>query len=271
MGNVGYKLVLAELGRPAIERTNTLTTSASTTFYDLPMDCIFIRSVTITVGGIVYVVQEEESQETWNYLHQNSQTSDIPQTYFVRLNYGVGKSELGIYPTPSSASNTITVIYEKMDKDLSNDAYTTGTVTFTNGDATVTGSGTTFTAGMVGRYIKGNDGYWYQIVTFTSTISIEIDKNYEGTTTASVTTAIHELFILPEEMQILPCWYALATYFGMKKDQAQENKYWSLFTNELKNGKNRWAGKTRSSIIRKNKYGSRWGQWAPSNFPTSIT
>jgi len=40
---------------------------------------------------------------------------------------------------------------------LSNADYTTGTITLTDEDATVTGAGTTFTAGMVGRYLKYNE------------------------------------------------------------------------------------------------------------------
>lgn len=271
MMNIGNNYILSDLGRASIEDTSELTTVADQVYYDLPMDCSFVKSVTIEIGDVNYVLQEEESQDIWNHLHQNSQSSDIPQLFFVRLNYGVGKSEIGIYPTPSTADYTITVVHEKLSQDLSNDAYATGTVTFTNGDETVTGSGTTFTAAMVGRYIKGNDGFWYRIATYTDATHVELDKKYEGTTASGVTTAIHEMFILPPEMQILPCYYALAHYYATKKDRSEEEKYWALFFNGLDNGRKRWGTKARSAIVRGNKMVSMFSPWANVNFPSSMT
>lgn len=61
------------------------------------------------------------------------------------------------------------------------DEYTTGTIAATNGDATITGTGTTWTAAMVGRYILV-DGFWYLIASFTSTTSLEISEAFGGTT-----------------------------------------------------------------------------------------
>lgn len=55
------------------------------------------------------------------------------------------------------------------------DVYTTGTVSVTNDDATVTGSGTTFTSAMVGRQIK-IDNQIKTITSFTSTTSIEMES-----------------------------------------------------------------------------------------------
>ncbi len=63
--------------------------------------------------------------------------------------------------------------------------YSTGTVTVVNGDATVTGSSTVWTASMVGRkFRKVSDNQWYVIKTFTSATSIELDRPYEGTGSA---------------------------------------------------------------------------------------
>ena len=61
-------------------------------------------------------------------------------------------------------------------------AYTTGKVSVSAGDTTVTGSGTTFTKDMVGEKIQiGGDLTSYQIITYTSPTSIQIDKAYVGT------------------------------------------------------------------------------------------
>jgi len=274
--NLGYKLVLSELGRPQIEKTtddDDIVTVADQTFYPLPMDCLFPKSVTVEVDDVKHPVIECEDQEEWDYLQSagSSQTSDIPEKYFIRQNWGVGGSEVGLYPTPSTADYPIYVVYEASDRDLSNDVYETGTVTFTNGDATITGSGTTFTTGMVNRYIYcANDGFWYRLITFTDTTHMEIERKWVGTTTVGLTTNIREIFVLPEEMQILPVYFALAHYFAIKKDPSQESKYWTLFNAGMEAGKRRWGTKTRSNIIRKSPV-SRFSPWAPRYFPSEAS
>lgn len=64
-----------------------------------------------------------------------------------------------------------------------NAAYSTGTVSVTNGSATVTGSGTswaTTTNAEVGEYIKLPDLKWYRITAVSSNTSITIEVNYYG-------------------------------------------------------------------------------------------
>lgn len=71
--------------------------------------------------------------------------------------------------------------------------YTTGTITATNGDATVTGSGTswnTVTNAEVGEYIQLPDDKWYKIVSIASDTSLEIEIEYQGSTLAGETYTI---------------------------------------------------------------------------------
>lgn len=167
--NLGYHAVLADLNRAVTEQTQTAVTVANQQNYQMPSNTLFIKSVTVTVGTIPYPLEEIPDQDTWNALNADLTTSsDIPTYFFVRPGYGINGTEIAIFPKPASSSNTITVVYESGDKDLTTDAYTTGTVTLANGDATVTGSGTTFTPAMVGRYFKATaDGVWYRISTYT--------------------------------------------------------------------------------------------------------
>jgi hypothetical protein len=67
-----------------------------------------------------------------------------------------------------------------------------GTALFTSGSATVTGTGTNWTANMVGGKIAlpGTNNPIYTIATRTSTTSITISPAYAGATTASVPYAI---------------------------------------------------------------------------------
>lgn len=76
---------------------------------------------------------------------------------------------------------------------IGSDSYNTGTITIANGDDEVVGSGTTFTSGMVGRFILlGEDGdyQWYEITGFTDTTHIDIGSPYTGTSLAGDTFTI---------------------------------------------------------------------------------
>lgn len=63
------------------------------------------------------------------------------------------------------------------------EAYSTGTVTVTNGDATVTGAGgATWTEDMVGSVFVSADGLYYTIASFTNATEIELSAVYAGGT-----------------------------------------------------------------------------------------
>jgi hypothetical protein len=75
------------------------------------------------------------------------------------------------------------------------DPYTTGTVTATQGSATVVGVGTTFTSAMVNRMIRiggsNGDAQFYRISAFTDATHITIEKSYA---TPTQTAAGFEIF-----------------------------------------------------------------------------
>lgn len=73
--------------------------------------------------------------------------------------------------------------------------YTTGTVSVAAGGTSITGSGTTFTSAMVGRFIQfegAND--WYEIATYSSATAITITTSYNGTSSLSAGTFIIRKF-----------------------------------------------------------------------------
>src|SRR6266576_2053302 len=150
------------------EKTANFTTVANTYTYNLPYDYGRLVGVTIQISSIFYTLTEVASHDEWQKIqrYRSTYTSNIPELYHIT------GDAMEIYPVPSSngdASNG-TFYYVKRVADMQYDNYTTGTVTLTNASTVVTGSGTTFTAAMVGRFIKGNlDGRYYEIATFTST------------------------------------------------------------------------------------------------------
>ncbi|MCG6539190.1 hypothetical protein MCB86_03760, partial [Pseudomonas sp. KSR10] len=69
--------------------------------------------------------------------------------------------------------------------------YGTGTVAVTANSATVTGSGTAFSAnGRVGDAFRGPDGRWYEITNIASATVISIKPNYQGATASGQVYAI---------------------------------------------------------------------------------
>lgn len=71
--------------------------------------------------------------------------------------------------------------------------YTTGTISVTNGDATVTGSGTTWTTSTnaeVGEYIQLPDDKWYKITAITDNTHLEVEIAYQGSTVSGETYTI---------------------------------------------------------------------------------
>lgn len=239
-----------------LNKTATITSVASQQFYDLPSDCIRPFNVTLTVSTTKYSPRECPSREFWDILNQStSQTSDTPEWYFI-----IG-GQVGFYPTLSSASNTITINYKKRFKDLSLADYTTGTVDIvTNGDETVTGSGTTWTTPMAGRWLKiaptnvatsSGDGLWYEIDSVTSATVLELVKTYRGTsltTGASATYTIGEVYPLPEEYHMLPIYKAVALYW-MPKDEKRYISFLEMYNQMMTQFRQEYSKETTSPVI----------------------
>jgi hypothetical protein len=274
MMNQGYKEVLSELGRPVTEKTSTaITTVAGQQAYRMPADLNWLKSFQVTVGSTTYTPDEEESQENWNLLNMQARSGDIPETIFVRPNFGVGGTEVLIYPIPSTSSNTITVVYEALERDLSIAKYTTGTVTLTNGSTTVTGAGTTFTAAMVGRYIQSSagDGLWYRIASFTSTTVLTLETKYLGATTAGLNFQIAEAFGLPEDLHMLPIYFAVWHYSLFRRDKTRSDEYGAYYVGGLQKAKRIYGTKSRGNIIKGDGRLNNRSSDYPRNFPMNIT
>lgn len=219
--NNAYMAVCAERDWNFLLRTNTFVTVASQQAYDLPSDYGQLVSVNILVGGGSYqfVPTEVSSATEWDRINESTQfTSDYPVYFFVF------NGQIKFWPTPSTAGETVTVTYRKKVVDLSVADYTTGSVSALTAAATaVTGSSTTWTAPMAGRYIQltpsntagaSGDNRWYLIDAVGSTTSITLATAYLGLTVSGSTSyTIGEMSALPEEYQHLPVYLACKVYF----------------------------------------------------------
>ena len=110
---------------------------------------------------------------------------------------------------------------------------TTGTVSVTQNGTTVTGSGTTFSASMVGRWFKANDdGDWYRISSFATTTSIGLESTFEGVSVSGSTFVIGQSPEIPMELhEYIPYKSAANWYAGPRRDlihaQGLTNYFWT--------------------------------------------
>lgn len=203
-----------------LEKSTTQSTVANQQSYILPQSTRKIIDLYVTVGSTIFSPIAVENPELWKRVLQ-SQLGVGDRTLFY---YREG-NRVYLAPTPGSNGNTITIRVRKNVIDLRDADYTTGTVSTTLADETVTGVGTTFTAGMAGRYINltSGDGNWYEIGSFTDTTHLELVADYEGASVSGSAFVIGQMSPLPEAYQPIPVLRASATYWE-KEDSSRANR-----------------------------------------------
>lgn len=237
--NEGQRIMLADIPWPFLEAQGTATTVAGTQFYSLSGNLEKVISCKVSVGTFQYIPTQVVSFSDWDLVNNPTGVqSDNPSYFFV---YG---NTLGLWPTPATSSNTITYNFERAVKDLSVADYTTGTiVTATNGSASITGSGTSWNAGMVGKFLRitadnaanKGDGIWYEIATVPSTTTLTLQRPYAGVSIAAGAAAytIGDCMVIPERYQIAPVYYAVAEYWKRLGDLEKSDRYQDLFRKTL--------------------------------------
>lgn len=272
--NRGIRILETECDLPPLERTRSITTS-TTDIYALPQNFVKLKELYVTISNVRYTAERIYDEQTWQMIKSNTagSTSNMLTHVFVRP----GTSEFEIFPTPSSAGNTMKMIYEAFAKDLSNDDYVTGTITtLANGGTAVTGSGTTFTAAMVGRYFKINaDLDWYLIDSYTSATVIGLKQLYQGTAISAGSSAftIGEMSRLPVGiLQRAPVSYALWRYFKTKRRDAEKAKeHQSDWLEAMEMAKNHTTKHVSSIIPSVRRIRRAFGRRNPNAYPSDLS
>tara|TARA_Y100000310_G_scaffold260707_2_gene269788 strand:- start:5736 stop:6614 length:879 start_codon:yes stop_codon:yes gene_type:complete len=233
--------VLADKNWPFLERERTASTVANQQSYRLPPDYGRWNNIKVSVNSVSYTPLEVLSYEEWNVLNETVITSDIPTRFFIFGDY------VRIYPIPSSSGNTITLSYSKDHKEMTVADYSTGTITSTAGSRTITGSGTTFTSAMAGRWIKVV-GRWYEIQTFVSTTSLTLYKAAIATSSGA-TYNLGEMPVLPSAFHDMLWQGATATYFLSKGNHTDYKLWQDKFNYKLSRLHSRFGEKTDAQYI----------------------
>ena len=119
--------------------------------YPLPIDFLAMGALIIQ-GQAVMLTPEHPS--TWLDRQRINRGSGMPSTYCIRSDPNYQNTLcLSFYPPPDQAY-TIDGIYQRTARQLNVEEYSTGTVTTTSGQATVTGSGTAWTSKLAGTIFR---------------------------------------------------------------------------------------------------------------------
>lgn len=113
----------------------------------------------------------------------------------------------------------------------------------------MTGSGTTFTADMVGRYFRTtDDGNWYKIASYTSGTVITLEREFGGTTATGEAYTIGQMPILPDGYHMAPVHYAVGHYW-LLNDASKATSYLSLFERKKEDLKREHGSKYNSPVV----------------------
>lgn len=226
--NIKYHFIQRKLrGYIQQDLPKTASTVVDQQYYHYPPSVYPpIASVTLDIGGVDYPLDVISSQQKWNQLNQiDFSGTTIPQFIFPR------RDDFGLWPIPAAAGDTITFLASMVDRDMTIEDYTTGTVTVTENDETIAGADTVWTAAFTGRWFKSTvDGIWYRIASFTSGISMELETVFEGSTAAGGTYTIAEVPEIPPEIhEIIPHGVAADFYAGPAKDFSAAQAHTNFF------------------------------------------
>lgn len=268
--NMGNKKLEVAMGMPPMMEERTYSTLTSTNSYPLPERFINMDQLYVTdSSGNRYYADPEYSEDAWRrYMSRTGNTGDRLSNVFVRP--GIQRFE--VFPTFATASLTMTMIYSAFTKDLTQADYTTGTITtLANGGTAVTGSGTTFTADMVGRWIKINsEGNWYKISGYTSATAITLLMPYQGTAISggSESFTIGELPRTPEGTHEIAVHYALWLHFlGVKRDIPTATRYEKMWLEGKAWATEAFSNRYASAVIPSQRRKAMMGVQDPNNPP----
>lgn len=221
---------------PWLEIERTVNTVADQDYVYIPNDMRKAITMRVVVGtgtsATIYRPVKLLDIERWQLvLAYRLGSNQYP--YFA---YQQGQKIL-MSPIPSVTATPVVITGHRALRDLSIADYTTGTIiSIANGLTTVTGSGTTWTTSMAGRYIRitesdtanKGDGYWYEIASVTSATVLVLVKPYQGTSISAGAAAytLGQATYEPESYQMAPIYRALAQYWGFKENEALAKNYW---------------------------------------------
>lgn len=222
---------------------------ANQQYYQFPPDALKVMTPKyLTSDGRRRPLAQVRSEYQWDILNESANTGRELTYYFIR-----GADQIGVQPVPSEAVvNGLIIPYQPRAPRMSQDDYSTGTVSVTSGSATVTGSGTAWTAQMAGRILRVTDGsslYEYRIATVSTGTSLTLEKPYMDLTGTGKSYIIGESPTFPDEYHDSLGDFALYRFFEMNNSPERANYHKSSFETAIKEAVANYASSSTSQVI----------------------
>lgn len=240
------------------ERSYTTDTVSQQQFYNLPPQCKKLINVTVTIGNVVWTLEECQTRQRWDKLNVITFYQDFPQEFFVY------NGQVGIFPIPSTAGSTITMNYKVRTTDLSmadvTQTTSSATVAIVSNATTVTASaGGTFKSWMDEQWIVvpssstdaiNGDNNWYQIDSITSSTVLVLKNPYTGSSVTGANFTIGQVPILPEQYQDLPLYRTAMIYYTTRfPDPVRAEQYTNLWNTGLAQLDEEYGSKTVNVVL----------------------
>ncbi len=241
------------------EKSVTFTTTSGTQFYNLPAQLKKVINITITIGNVLWQPKECSSRQLWDALNVIQFNQEFPYYYFI---YG---NQIGIWPTPSTTGDTVTINYKSRIVDLSmadvTNTTTGNTLTVTNGTTTViattAGTTTTFSNWMQldntylrVPYSSGGDMQWYPIATVASGTTAYLSMPYSGATVSGAAFTIGQMPLLIEDYQDLPLYRMGHIYYTTRfPDPTRAQLYKGLYDEGFRRLDDEFSNKSTNVVL----------------------
>jgi hypothetical protein len=175
----------------------SFTSVADQQNYDFAINHKKVKTVVPTISSTRYpALVEITDPNEWEYLNANyTATSNFP-THFHVLN-----RQIYIFPKPSSADISFSVVYTKRAKPMNYEDYLTGSIAVTNGSKSVIGTGTSWLANAeAGAKLKiGNN--WYDVAGITTNTALTLVQSFQGSSASGLSYILGDTSLIHEDFQ----------------------------------------------------------------------
>lgn len=268
--NEGLTLFRSKLKRYFALETRKLDFNINQAIYQAPEDLIRGNALYFWRGGERMPLNEVKNPDEWDMLIQR-QTSGLPTDY-----RWISNDLFEIYPTPDanylrSNGEGGEINYLRRAKPLSQQDYSTGTVQMTNGSNAVVGTGTTWSSGMVGRFLRLADGSddvnYYRVIAVADATHLTVENNFDGGNQTGTSYKIGEQPNIPQEYHWALISKGLHRYFRARRDRGQAKDYSDDFNLVMLQAAGEYSGSDVSQVIESQLRKPRF----PGKFPNRLS
>lgn len=279
--NQGYQMFNAKLSRYWSRKQQFTDVVAEQSIYQTPIDCVRIIGMTVATASGVNAysppVKEIRSEYEWRLIKTVPNYASNWATYY----FMIGNDKFEIWPVPSqTVQNGMRFYYQvqepflSVDDIVSSELSPTQTCSVTNGSATVTSTGTTFTNQLVGLsfQVTGVTSLqWYEIVDVPTSSTLTLKSAFVGLTGSGLNFRIGQLPVIPGEYHDALVHYALGMYFSGKGDENRANQHLGteerpgMFYSMVNDAKQEYSSSTEGNVIYSD--GSEISPWVLTPLP----